>query len=389
MNYIRSSCLLNARSAVVSTILTCCILTSLSAARATTVSEHLYGVAQNGRPVSQYTLENSHGVAVKLITYGAIITEINVPSRLGDPENIVLGFGSLKDYETYNSSIHFGSVIGRYANRIGNGRFQLDGKSYNLPINSMPNTLHGGPNSFDTKIWSAKIIRGGEGAGVELIYVSPDGENGFPGKLTVRVSYVLKDDNALHIEYKASTDKTTVVNLTNHTYFNLAGEGSGSVENQRIQIVAARYTPTDSTSIPTGELSTVAGTPMDLQIPTPIGTYLRSNFQQLVWAHGYDHNWVLDNGGRSEPGFAARAYDPTSGRQLEIYTTEPGLQFYTSNYLDGSVVGSSGKTYRQTDGFALEAEHFPDSPNHSSFPSTELKPGEILRGETILRFSWQ
>ncbi|WP_186049536.1 aldose epimerase family protein [Burkholderia gladioli] len=363
-------------------------LLAASLAPAATLSQAPYGTTKDGKPVTEYTLKNARGTTVKLINYGGVITAIEVPDRHGKSANIVLGFASLKDYEAYNGNIHFGALIGRYANRIAGGQFQLDGQTYKLPINNAPNTLHGGPDSFDSKVWSAKPLDGGkDGAGVELSYVSPDGENGFPGTLTVHVTYRLTDDNALHIVYEASTDKDTVVNLTNHTYFNLAGEGSGSVEDQEIRIAASRYTPTDRTSIPTGELASVEGTPLDLRKPTPIGKHLRSDFEQMVYARGYDHNWVLDAGGPSTPAFAASVSDPRSGRVLSVDTTQPGLQFYSANSLDGSAVGASGHAYRQTDAFALEAEHFPDSPNHPAFPTTELKPGQTLHEETVLRFS--
>ncbi|MEK6313307.1 MAG: aldose epimerase family protein [Burkholderia gladioli] len=363
-------------------------LLAASLAPAATLSQAPYGTTKDGKPVTEYTLKNARGTTVKLINYGGVITAIEVPDRHGKSANIVLGFASLKDYEAYNGNIHFGALIGRYANRIAGGQFKLDGQTYKLPINNAPNTLHGGPDSFDSKVWSAKPLDGGkDGAGVELSYVSPDGENGFPGTLTVHVTYRLTDDNALHIVYEASTDKDTVVNLTNHTYFNLAGEGSGSVEDQEIRIAASRYTPTDRTSIPTGELASVEGTPLDLRKPTPIGKHLRSDFEQMVYARGYDHNWVLDAGGPSTPAFAASVSDPRSGRVLTVDTTQPGLQFYSANSLDGSAVGASGHAYRQTDAFALEAEHFPDSPNHPAFPTTELKPGQTLHEETVLRFS--
>lgn len=360
-------------------------LTSL-AVHAGTLSTSAYGTTAQGKPVTQYTLKSAKGVTVKLISYGGIITEIITPDKKGTEANIVLGFSSLKDYEKFNSSIHFGSIIGRYANRIAGGRFELNGKSYSLPINNGPNTLHGGPDSFDSKVWAAKPVRKKNAVGVELTYVSPDGENGFPGTLTTHVTYLLTDDNDLQIDFHATTDAATVVNLTNHSYFNLAGEGSGSIENQVIEIAASRYTPTDITSIPTGELANVAGTPMDLRKPVRFGARLRDSFQQMLWAHGYDQNWVLDNGGGKEPGFAARVVDPASGRMLEVHTTQPGLQLYTGNGLDGGVVGSSGKTYRQSDAFALEAEHFPDSPNHPSFPSTELKQGQTLHEQTVFKF---
>jgi aldose 1-epimerase len=343
-----------------------------------------YGITAAGQPVSQYTLQNAHGVTLKIITYGGIVTALDVPDRSGKVADIVLGFDSLHDYETYNGNIHFGALIGRYANRIAGGRFTLDGKTWQLPVNDGPNTLHGGPNSFDSKVWTVTgTDADGKSASVTLRYVSPDGENGFPGTLTADVTYTLRADNVIRIDYRASTDKDTVVNLTNHSYFNLAGHASGSVERQRIQIAASRFTPTDKTSIPTGQLEDVEGTPLDLRRPTPIGAHLRAADPQLVLAHGYDQNWVLDHGGEATPAFAARVDDPASGRFLEVYTTQPGLQFYTANGLNGSVVGKGGTAYRETDAFALEAEHFPDSPNHPSFPTTVLKPGETLHEVTL------
>ncbi|QGR64412.1 galactose-1-epimerase [Burkholderia multivorans] len=343
-----------------------------------------YGVTRTGRAVSQYTLSNAHGVTLKVITYGGIVTALEVPDRTGKVADIVLGFDSLADYEAHNGNIHFGALIGRYANRIAHGRFSLDGNTWQLPLNDGPNTLHGGPDSFDAKVWTVTAARSdGQRASVTLRYASPDGENGFPGTLTTDVTYTLTNDDVIRIDYRATTDKDTVVNLTNHSYFNLAGHDSGSVERQLIEIDASRFTPTDATSIPTGELANVAGTPMDLRAPTPIGARLRSAYPQLAMAHGYDHNWVLDHGGEAAPGFAARAYDPASGRFLALYTTQPGLQFYTSNGLNGSVVGKGGTVYRQTDAFALEAEHFPDSPNHPSFPTTVLKPGQTLHEVTL------
>ncbi|WP_049622295.1 galactose-1-epimerase, partial [Frateuria defendens] len=346
-----------------------------------------YGTTADGKAVEQYTLKNAHGIVVKFISYGGILTDIDTPDRHGKLANIALGFGSLKDYEKYNGNIHFGALIGRYANRIAAGRFTLDGKTYQLPINNPPNTLHAGPNSFDAKLWSVQPVTVPNGVGAELTYVSPDGENGFPGTLTAHVRYILDDSDALHIQYSATTDRDTVINLTNHSYFNLAGQDAGSVEDQLIEIAASRYTPTDATSIPTGELAPVAGTPFDLRKPTPIGKGLRSSNPQMLWAHGYDHNFVLDNGGKGKPAFAARVSDPKSGRVLEVSTTQPGLQFYTANGLDGSVAGSTGKAYRQGDAFALEAEHFPDSPNQPKFPSTVLKPGQTLHEETVLHFA--
>ncbi|AFC84573.1 aldose epimerase family protein [Frateuria aurantia] len=346
-----------------------------------------WGSSRHGQAVSQYTLTNADGMVVKFISYGGILTDIEVPDRHGNKANVLLGFANLKDYESYNGDIHFGALIGRYANRIAKGRFSLDGKDYQLEINNPPNTLHSGFHTFDDKVWTVKPLQLKDAVGAELSYVSPDGENGFPGRLTTHVRYILDNHNALHIQYQATTDKDTVLNLTNHSYFNLGGEGSGSVENEQVQIFASHYTPTDATSIPTGEVASVAGTPLDFRQPTVIAKGLRSSDPQLVWAHGYDNNLVLDHPVSATPALAARVYDPASGRQLELFTTQPGLQFYTANGLNGGVVGSTGKTYRQGDAFAMEAEHFPDSPNHPQFPSTELKPGQIFRQETVLSFS--
>ncbi|MDR5740422.1 aldose epimerase family protein [Caballeronia sp. LZ016] len=357
--------------------------------RAATISAAPFGATQQGQPVVQYTLANSRGMSMNCMTYGGIVTRIDVPDRRGRRADVVLGFSSVADYERYNGNIHFGSVIGRYANRIAQGRFTIDGRTYQLPVNDPPNTLHGGPHGFDEKVWTVvRTFQNNTVAGVQLRYVSPDNENGFPGTLTVDVTYALTDDNELRIDYRAKTDKPTVVNLTNHSYFNLAGEGSGSVENQLIMIAASTYTPTHADSIPTGEIASVEGTPLDLRALTPIGARLRSSFPQLCHARGYDQNFKLDKPGQreGEPAFAARAYDPASGRVLDVYTTQPGLQFYTANGLDGSVIGVSGNAYRQTDGFALEAEHFPDSPNRPSFPSTELRPGDEYHEITVWKF---
>ncbi|RQV55111.1 galactose mutarotase [Burkholderia cenocepacia] len=357
-----------------------------SAAADVSISRADYGTTASGQAVSQYTLANRRGVTLKVITYGGIVTALDVPDRTGHVADIVLGFDSLRDYEAHNGNIHFGALIGRYANRIAGGRFALDGKTWRLPVNDGPNTLHGGPDSFDAKVWKVTGTHSdAAGSSVTLRYVSPDGENGFPGTLTTDVTYTLTRDDQIRIDYRATTDKDTVVNLTNHSYFNLAGHAGGSVERQLIEIAASRFTPTDDTSIPTGQLTSVAGTPMDLRQLTPIGAHLRDAYPQLAIAHGYDQNWVLDQGGQPAPAFAARAYDPASGRFLELYTTQPGLQFYTANGLNGSVAGKGGTAYRQTDAFALEAEHFPDSPNRPAFPSTVLKPGDTLHEVTVWR----
>lgn len=360
--------------------------TSLASAHAASLTQKPYGKLSNGDAVTEYTLTNDHGIVAKVISFGAVISAIETPDRQGQLKNIVLGMPSLKEYEA-NARWHFGAIVGRYANRIAKGRFTLDGHEYQLPINNGPNTLHGGPDTFAARVWKSEPVVVQDGVAVELTYTAADGENGFPGELTAHVRYTLTNDNALHIDYRATTTKKTVVNLTNHSYFNLAGEGSGNIERQQIQIAASRYTPTDVNAIPTGELAPVAGTPMDFRELTPIGKNLRTDFPQLLWAHGYDHNWVLDNGGGAEPALAARAVDPDSGRVLEVLTTQPGLQFYTANALNGSVSGTSGKIYRQGDGFALEAEHFPNSPNTPSFPTTVLEPGQTFHQQTVLKFS--
>ncbi|MBV8870133.1 MAG: galactose mutarotase [Acetobacteraceae bacterium] len=353
-------------------------------AAAGTVESAPYGKTAGGQDVTITTLRNDNGITVKFLDYGGIITEIDVPDREGHFDNVVLGCKTLHDYETVNP--YFGTIVGRYANRIAKGQFTLDGQAYHLPINNGPNSLHGGPKGWDKQIWGVTTRKGEDNVGAILTYTSPDGQEGYPGTMRVAVTYTLGNDNALRIDYEATTDKDTVVNLTNHSYFNLAGNGSGSVEGQLLEIGADRYTPTDATQIPTGAIDPVAGTPMDFRRLTSIGARLRDPFPQLVLAHGYDHNWVLN---KPQPGAlapAARAYDPRTGRVLEVDTTEPGVQVYTSNYLDGAIVGSANKAYRQTAGFTMETQHFPDSPNHPDFPSTELKPGQTFRSTTIFRF---
>ncbi|MBV8575953.1 MAG: galactose mutarotase, partial [Acetobacteraceae bacterium] len=335
---------------------------TVAEARAAMLDHAAYGTTKDGKPVEIYTLTNDHGVTVKFLTYGGVITDIQAPDRHGHLGNVVLGFHTLDEYETNGATIYFGALIGRYANRIGQARFTLGGQEYKLAANNGPNALHGGKIGFDKQVWHAEPVQVADGVGAALTLTSPDGQEGFPGTLKVRVTYTLTNDDAFRIAYEAETDKQTVLNLTNHAYFNLAGNGSGTVEEQILTINADRFTPTDATLIPTGELAPVAGTPMDFRTATPIGARLRSSFEPIVIAHGYDHNWVLNQSSPGTLGFAARAYDPRSGRVLDCYTSEPGVQVYTSNFLDGSYVGSAGVTYRQTDGFTLETQHFPDSP---------------------------
>jgi len=356
-----------------------------ASARADTSSHALYGTLPDGRAVDIYTLRNANGVVVRFLSLGGCITDINTPDRHGRLDNIVLGHDNLAGY---NSNVgFFGAIVGRYANRIAKGSFTLNGQTYHLPINNGPNSLHGGTSGFNLQLWQVTPRTESHGVAADLTYTSPDGQDGYPGTLKVQVTYTLEDSNALRIDYQATTDKPTVINLTNHSYFNLNGNGSGSALHQLVEINADGYTPTDATQIPTGEIAKVAGTPMDFRALRAIDAGIYTPFPQIILAHGYDHNWVLNKAHPGELSFAARAYAPRTGRILEVYTTEPGVQMYTSNYLQGNLTGSSHTLYRQGDGYTFETQHFPDSPNHSNFPSTVLNPGEVFRSTTIFRFS--
>jgi aldose 1-epimerase len=358
--------------------------TSYAGDRAT-ITRQAWGRTTAGVAVDRYTL-SANGMRVRILTYGGILQSIETPDRRGRPANVTLGFDNLRDYET--KSPYFGCITGRYANRIAKGQFTLDGVQYQLPINNDPNSLHGGTVGFDKHVWQATPMTTNDGVALRLRFTSPDGDQGYPGELTATVTYTLTDDRAIRMDYLATTSKPTVVNLTNHAYFNLAGEGSGTIDGHQLTLNASRYTPVDSTLIPTGAIDPVAGTPMDFRRATAIGARNRDGFPQLVIGRGYDHNWALDrrDDTYTRLELAARATDPGSGRQLTVLTTEPGIQFYGGNFLDGTLVGTSGRMYRQGDGFALETQHYPDSPNHANFPSTVLRPGQTYRTTTVYQF---
>ncbi len=346
-----------------------------------------FGTTTRGEAVAVYTLKNAHGLELKVIDYGGIILSLKVPGRNGTFDDVVLGYDSLAGY--LRSSPYFGAIIGRYGNRIGGGRFTLDGKTYTLAKNNGPNHLHGGLKGFDKVVWDAAPFEGADSVGLVFRYTSPDGEEGYPGTVRATVTYTLTDRNELIFDYSATTDRATPVNLTQHSYFNLAGDGKGEILGHVVTLNADRFTPVDSTLIPTGEIRSVAGTPFDFRTPTAIGARIALDDEQLRYGRGYDHNFVLNKGADAGPTLAARVYEPASGRVMEIYTTEPGLQFYSGNFLDGTLRGKNGVVYRHRYGFAMETQHFPDSPNKPSFPSTTLRPGEQYRSRTIYKFAVQ
>jgi aldose 1-epimerase len=352
-----------------------------------------FGALEDGTAIDRYTLSN-RSMRVSIITYGGIIQELWAPDRRGRLANVTLGFPDLEGYTmgrgdppTPNPA-YFGAIIGRYGNRIGNATFTLDGTAYQLDVNNGPNSLHGGFAGFDKQVWDAEPFKRRGVVGLRLTRTSPDGEGGYPGTLEVQVDYTLDKRSNLRMHYTATTDAPTVVNLTNHAYWNLGGEGTGTIYDHRLTLAASGFTPVDATLIPTGEIAPVAGTPFDFTAPHAIGERIREDDEQLVFGRGYDHNWVLDRAaGDTRLMEAARLRDPRSGRTLRIHTTEPGIQFYSGNFLDGTLYGTSGRSYRQGDGLALETQHYPDSPNKPQFPSTRLDPGEEYDTTTIYSFS--
>jgi aldose 1-epimerase len=343
----------------------------------------------DGKAVDLYTLTNAKGVEMKVTNYGGTVTSLKVPDKAGQMGDIVLGFNDAAGYvgpAFLKANPYFGAIIGRYGNRIGGAKFTLEGKECTLAKNNGPNNLHGGSKGFDKVIWDAKEIKGKTSVGLEFTYVSKDGEEGFPGTLTATVTYTLTNNNEFKIDYKATTDKPTICNLTHHSYFNLSGEGSGDILGTEIQLNASKYTPVDSTLITTGEFIDVKGTPFDFLKSTAIGARVNEDNEQLKFGKGYDHNWVIDRKGQNGLVLAATAYDPKSGRAMDVLTTEPGIQMYVGNFLDGTLVGKSGKNYTHRSGFCLETQHYPDSPNKPKWPSVELKPGQTYKTSTVYKF---
>ncbi|MDF2440500.1 MAG: aldose 1-epimerase [Abditibacteriota bacterium] len=346
------------------------------------ITKSSFGRTASGQNVDLYTLTNSNGAQAKITNYGGIVVSLMVPDQRGLMGDVVLGFDTLNEY--VKSNPYFGALIGRFGNRIAKGRFTLNGKTYKLATNNGPNHLHGGAVGFDKKVWKALPVRRNNGVALELRLFSPNGEEGYPGNLNTRVLYTLTNRNELRIDYSAVSDQATVINLTHHTYFNLSGHGNGTILNHRLMINANRFTPTDATSIPTGELRSVAGTPFDFRRMTAIGARINANDQQIKFGQGYDHNYVI-NGRRGTLRLASRVEEPVSGRIMTVHTTEPGMQLYTGNFLS-NVKGKGGKTYVRRGAFCLETQNFPDAPNKLNFPSSVLRPGQVYRQTTVYRF---
>jgi aldose 1-epimerase len=352
---------------------------------AKSIKKTVFGKTSGGKEIQLFVLTNKNGLEAAVTNFGGDLVSLKVPDRQGKLGDIVLGYDSLDGYLSDKS--FFGGTIGRYGNRIAQGKFTLDGATYTLARNNGENHLHGGIIGFNKVVWQAKEVPSKEGPTLQLIYLSKDGEEGYPGNLSVQVTYTLTDGNALKIDYMAKTDKDTVINLTNHSYFNLAGSGAGDILEHQLMIQADQFTPVDAGLIPTGELRVVQGTPFDFRKQTAIGARIEQSDEQLKLGKGYDHNWVLNREGKNALALAARVYEGKTGRQMEVWTTEPGIQFYSGNFLDGTVHGKGGQIYAHRSGFCLETQHFPDSPNHPKFPSTVLKPGAQYRTTTIYKFS--
>lgn len=342
-----------------------------------------FGRTADGQVIDLITLRNSKKTEIRFMTYGGIVLSIKTADRDGALDDITLGYDTAEPY--FKNSTYFGCLVGRYCNRIAKGKFMLDGATYTLPANNGVNSLHGGSKGFDRYLWKAEPFQTGAGVGAVLTMTSPDGDQGYPGALTAKVTYTLTDANEFTVSYEATTTKATVINLTQHTYFNLAGSKANDILGHVMMINADRYTPVDDTLIPMGELATVEGTPFDFRTETPIGTRINLKNEQLTRGKGYDHNWVLNRRGAGLE-HAAHVVEPTTGRLLEITTTEPGIQFYSGNFLDGTITGKAGKVYVHRGGFCLETQHYPDSPNQPAFPTTTLKPGETYRSQTVFKF---
>jgi aldose 1-epimerase len=348
-----------------------------------TISQAPFGNAPDGTPVAIYTLRNSKGMEARIMTYGGIVQSLKVPDKNGKLGDVVLGYDDLDGY--LKATPYFGALIGRYGNRIGGAKFTLEGKTYTLATNNGPNSLHGGIKGFDKVVWKATSLMTADGPALQLTYFSKDGEEGFPGNLKVTAVYTLTDDNELRLDFTATTDQPTVCNLTHHSYFNLAGQGNGDILGHIVYINADNTTPVDSNLITTGEIKPVNGTPFDFRKPTAIGARINDPDTVLQYGPGYDHNWVI-NKPMGKLGLQARVYEPATGRVMEVFSTEPGLQFYTGNSLDGSITGKDGKVYQRRTAFCMEPQHYPDSPNKPMFPTTELKPGETYQNTIIYRF---
>jgi aldose 1-epimerase len=378
---------MNSRASLVALTVLLAVVTgrAMNAPPQSRVTRAPFGQLPDGRAVELFTLTNPHGIEVRAMTYGAIITAIVTPDRNGRRADVALGFDSLAGY--LSGSPYFGAAVGRYANRIANGRFSLDGVTYQLARNNGPNSLHGGDRGFDKVLWSAEPFESDSAVGVTFRYVSRDGEEGYPGTLSVRVTYTLNNRDELVFDYDATTDKATPLNLSQHTYWNLHGEGVGTILDHVLALDASAFTPVDSTLIPTGATQPVAGTPFDFRKPTAIGARIDQPDTQLQFGRGYDHNWVIDHRRPGALEHAVRLVDPSSGRALDIRTTEPGVQFYSGNFLDGTIKGKAGHVYAHRSGLCLETQHFPDSPNHPNFPSTILRPAEHFRSRTVVAFS--